>query len=521
MSKLAWKEINWALVQKRLSRQQRRVFKASLEGKHSTVHALQRRIIGSLDAKLLAVQKVTTVSQGRTSLSINSLKALSNEKKIELAYKLKLNGKTKGTRRAYLSKIETKNIGLQSLDMIMIEDQAKQILAKFALEPEWEAIFEPNSYGFRPGRYHYDAIASISLSLRGKPKFVLNTNVSNCFDKIDHEKLLEKMNTFDQMENQIKAWLKEDIMVGFENKPNEIPKLLQKTSSREIISLLLANIALHGLEDYIKNLYVNTHYLLSSYHNEINKRDIKDTIGFSRYVDQFVITTPNHEDIAEMKKRVDQWLINEIGLKLSKAKMKIVNSSEGFEFLGFQIVSIKTENNEEYKVSIRPSKESKAEIIKCVRELIQANKSVSSYVLIILLSNRILSWANYFRYGECRKDFSKMDYLIFGQIRAWVFRRKSKGLQSRTKIKDKYFPSGNTYIFRGNKYKSNWILTGRITDKRTGEIKQNYLPKMSWVKPLKHIKINGKASPYNGDNTYWSQRTAKYSEYSNKIKKLV
>ena len=215
MSKLAWKEINWALVQKRLSRQQRRVFKASLEGKRSTVHALQRRIIGSLDAKLLAVQRVTTESQGRNIFSMDSLKALSNDKKIELAYKLKLDGKTKVSRRVDISKIKAKKVGIRSLDITTIEDRAKQMLVKFALEPEWEAIFEPNSYGFRPGRYYYDAVASISLSLREKPKFVLNSNVKKYFDTIDHEKLLKKIDTFEQMQNQIKSWLKNDIMIGF------------------------------------------------------------------------------------------------------------------------------------------------------------------------------------------------------------------------------------------------------------------------------------------------------------------
>ena len=217
MSKLAWKEIDWALVQKRLSRQQRRVYKASMEGKRSTVHALQRRIIGSLDAKLLAVRSVTTENRGRNTLGVDGMKALSHERKIELAYKLKLDGKSKAIGRAYLPKEGTKKIGIRPLDITTIENQAKQMLAKLALEPEWEAKFEPNSYGFRPGRSYHDAIASIFLSLRGKTRYVLDANIHKCFDKIDHEKLLLKLGTFDQMESQIKAWLKADIMVGFQN----------------------------------------------------------------------------------------------------------------------------------------------------------------------------------------------------------------------------------------------------------------------------------------------------------------
>lgn len=521
MSKLAWKEIDWALVQKRLSRQQRRVYKASMEGKRSTVHALQRRIIGSLDAKLSAVRSVTTENRGRNTPGVDSMKALSHEKKIELAYKLKLDGKSKAIGRAYVPKKGTKKIGIRPLDITTIENQAKQMLAKLALEPEWEAKFEPNSYGFRPGRSYHDAIASIFLSLRGKTRYVLDANIHKCFDEIDHEKLLLKLGTFDQMESQIKAWLKADIMVGFQNEPNEVTKSLEGTPQGGIISPLLANIALHGLENHIKDWYANTWYPKTGYPYSVGKRDRSKSVGFSRYADDFVITAPSINDIEAMETEVDNWLKNEAGLKLSEAKTRIVNSTSGFKFLGFQIISIKTESKGRYRVKIHPSKESKNRILDRIRKIIQSNKSASSYSLILQLSSPIIGWANYFQYSECQTDFSNMDYAIFGQIRAWAFRRRSKGLQSRTKIKEKYFPSGNTYTFRGNSYQNNWILTGKTMDKGTGKLKQNFLPKMSWVKSTQHIKIKGIASPYDGNHVYWAQRTAKYSGYSFRISKLI
>ena len=395
------------------------------------------------------------------------------------------------------------------------------MLAKLALEPEWEAKFEPNSYGFRPGRSYHDAIASIFLSLRGKTRYVLDANIHKCFDKIDHEKLLLKLGTFDQMESQIKAWLKADIMVGFQNEPNEVTKSLEGTPQGGIISPLLANIALHGLENHIKDWYANTWYPKTGYPYSVGKRDRSKSVGFSRYADDFVITAPSITDIEAMETEVDNWLKNEAGLKLSEAKTGIVNSTSGFKFLGFQIISIKTESKGRYRVKIHPSKESKNRILDHIRKIIQSNKSASSYSLILQLSSPIIGWANYFQYSECQTDFSNMDYAIFGQIRAWAFRRRSKGLQSRTKIKEKYFPSGNTYTFRGNSYQNNWILTGKTMDKGTGKLKQNFLPKMSWIKSTQHIKIKGTASPYDGNHVYWAQRTAKYSGYSFRISKLI
>ena len=521
MSKLAWKEIDWALVQKRLSRQQRRVYNASMEGKRSTVHALQRRIIGSLDAKLLAVRRVTTENRGRNTPGVDGVRALSHKNKIELAYGLKLDGKTKAIRRVYIPKVGTKKKGSRPLGIPTIEDRAKQMLAKLALEPEWEAKFEPNSYGFRPGRSCHDAIASIFLSLRGKSRFVLDADIHKCFDEIDHEKLIMKIATFDQMENQIRAWLKSEIMVGFENEPNEVTKTLEGTPQGVIISPLLANIALHGLENHVKDWYADSWYSICGYPSSTAKRDRRSAIGFSRYADDFVITARNFNDITQIEKIVDDWLIKEAGLKLSKAKTRIINSINGFEFLGFHIISIKTTNKRrEYKLKIHPSKESKTRIIQRTRKIIQENKSASSYALISLLSSRIIGWANYFKYSECQKDFSKMDYTIYNQIRAWVFRRKSKGLNSRTKLKEKYFPKGQTYIFRGKEYKNNWILTGKQLDKK-GQIKENFLPKMSWVESTQHIKIKGNASPYDGNHLYWTERMEKYSGFSNKISKLI
>lgn len=512
---LAWKDVDWTIVHKRTSRQQRRVYKASLEGNKAKVHALQRRIIGSLDAKLIAVRRVTTENKGRNTAGVDGQKAISNDKKMKLASKLKLDGKASTILRVYIPKPGKSTV--RPLGIPTIEDRAKQMLAKLALEPEWEAVFEPNSYGFRPGRSCHDAIASLFLSLRGKSRFVLDADIEKCFDRIDHEKLLKKLGTFVQMESQIAAWLKADIMVGHLNKPDEIFQSMEGTPQGGIISPLLANIALHGLETYIKEWYAIQWFPFTGLSRKTPIRDRKASIGFSRYADDFVITAPKQSDIMQIKKQVEIWLSEEVGLSLSKAKMRIINSTEGFEFLGFQLISRNISG--QYKLKIHPSNSSKQRLISKTRDIIQKNRSASSYNLINLLAPRIIGWSNYFRFAECQTDFSKMDYIIFQQIRAWVFRRKSKGLNSRTKIKDKYFPNGRTYTFRGKKYANNWILVGETLVK--GQKKDNFLPKLSWVQSSKHAKIRGKASPYDGNHLYWAVRMEKYSGYNPSISKLI
>jgi RNA-directed DNA polymerase len=480
---LAWKDVDWKLVQKRLSRQQRRVYKASIERNTAKVHALQRRIIGSLDAKLIAVRQVTTETRRRKIASVDGQQVISNEMKMKLVAKLTLDGKRKSIQQVCISK--TRKSEVYPLGIPTIQDQAKQMLAKLVLEPEWEAIFEPNSYGFRPGRSCQDAIASLSFSLKGKSRFVLDADIQKCFAKIDREKLLKKLSTFSQMENQITAWLKADIMLGYLDRPDEIMQSLEGTSQGEIMSPLLANIALHGLETYIKEWYDTKWY-------PVQNMNRKASIGFFRYADNFVITAPKILDLKQIEKQVAIWLSNEVGLSLSKAKTRIINSTEGFEFLGFQLISINKSG--QYKLKIHPSKVSKNRLILKVREIISKNRSASSYNLIQLLTSRIIGWGNYFGFSECETDFSKLDYSIFSQLRAWVFRRKSKGLRSRTKLKEKYFPSGKTYVFRGKEYSDNWILAGQMMIK--GQKKANFLPRLSWIKGNQHAKIKINASPY-------------------------
>lgn len=200
--------------------------------------------------------------------------------------------------------------------------------------------------------------------------------------------------------------------------------------------------------------------------------------------------------------------------------MRLTSSKKGFEHLGFRIISINYQSKNKDKIKIYPSRSSKSILIQQTHKLIQENKSVSSYSLITVLSKRLVTWGNYFRYWNCIEDFSKLDFIIFNQIRAWVFRRKSKGLKSRTKLKLKYFPEGNIYHFRGKVYKNNWILTGKILNKK-GIIKENFLPKLVWIGSSKYIRVKTNVSCYNTNYAYWVKRVEKYSNFNHRISKLI
>src|SRR5437764_9144352 len=90
-----------------------------------------------------------------------------------------------------------------------------------ALEPEWEAVFEPNSYGFRPGRSCHDAIGAILNHIRYKPKFVLDADIKGCFDTINQQALLLKLQTSSTLRWVIKSWLKAGVLEGEIFSPTE------------------------------------------------------------------------------------------------------------------------------------------------------------------------------------------------------------------------------------------------------------------------------------------------------------
>ena len=178
-------------------------------------------------------------------------------------------------------------------------------------------------------------------------------------------------------------------------------------------------------------------------------------------------------------------------LKISDEKSFIRNSREGFQFLGFQTIILRRKGK--YVVKMYPSRKNQAIFLLKIRKIIQQSKSRSSYELIQRLSPIIRNWGNYYQYCESSLVFTRLQKLIFQKLRAWVFRRDRRNNQ--TFVKEKYFPTGNTYTyypFVGLHHKDNWILNGEKKEKST--MKTNYLPSIAWVQSKRFVKIEGTRS---------------------------
>jgi RNA-directed DNA polymerase len=512
---IAWGDVEWTKVNSRVRRIQHRIYNSSLKNDMKRVYWLQKFLINTWDAKLLSVRQVTVLNKGKLTPGIDKGIVTTGEQRIKLASELSLDGISAPIRRVWIpkpGKIEKRPLGIPT-----IRDRAKQALAKLALEPQWEALFEPNSYGFRPGRGCHDAIESIFLDLHhNRPKWVYDADIKKCFDRINHQSLLEKLNTFPQMKVQINAWLKAGVMEGYANTPKDkMEPSLMGTPQGGVISPLLANIALHGLEFHLKS-FVAKLPLTPNNTADRGKRVKEKALGFVRYADDFLVIHENKIILDLCVEETKRWLM-QIGLEISEEKSAVRDVRMGFNFLGFQIIMVRKIQRMRYKVKITPSRLSKKRFLQKIRDIIQKNKAVSSYSFICMLRPIIIGWANYYKYCECKSTFHTLTNMIFQKIRAWVFRRDTRN--GRFIVKERYFPSGKTYTFYGRKHQDNWVLCGRKKFKG-GIIKENYLPHIVWVPSMKHVKIKGSESPFSCSH-YWALRSVKHSPYPLRVRELL
>jgi RNA-directed DNA polymerase len=485
-----WDDINWRKLERNVFKLQKRIYQASKSCDWKRMKRLQKLLLKSKSAKLLAVRRVTQVNKGKKTAGIDGVKSLSPTQRLKLANELDLNEKSKPVRRIWIpkpGKTEKRPLGIPTMT-----DRAKQALVKLALEPEWEAKFEPNSYGFRPARSCQDAIKAIFLAINQKNAYVLDADIKGCFDNIDHIALLKKLNTFPKLRRVIKKWLRSGVMEG-----NVFHKTKSGTPQGGVISPLLANIALCGLEYGVKEaIYSDLFQHVKKRAYPVCRRDAMDSMRIVFYADDFVVIHESEEIIQKARGVVEEWL-KQVGLTLNQSKTRIIHTLKskdgnkgGFDFLGYSVRQYPvTTCARKYKTLIKPSLESQKIHKKVISEMVKRLTAGKQEEVIKSLNPIIKGWSNYFRNGVSSKVFSSMDCYVFQKLWKWArWRHPKKGLRW---IKRKYF--------RG--YKSDtWRFAVsdncRLTLHRETHIKR-------------HVKILGARTPYDGDINYWAKRLSK------------
>jgi RNA-directed DNA polymerase len=163
---------SWRTLERHVYRIQKRIFRASQHGNAQAVHKLQKLLMKSRAARLLAVRRVTQENQGKNTAGVDGIKDIPPNLRLVLAEQIHPRRwediKPRPVRRVWIpkpGKTEKRPLGIP-----VMRDRAHPCLIKLALEPEWEAHFEPYSYGFRPGRCAQDAKGAIFNAIRWQPK---------------------------------------------------------------------------------------------------------------------------------------------------------------------------------------------------------------------------------------------------------------------------------------------------------------------------------------------------------------
>ncbi len=375
-------------------------------------------------------------------------------------------------------------------------DRARQALVKLVLEPEWEAVFEPNTYGFRNGRGTHDAIGAIFAGISKRDKYVYDADISKFFDNINHKTLLNKLKTLPSIHRQIKAWLKAGVVMNGELLPTN-----EGSPQGGVISPLLALVYLHGFETAIRSC--------------INPgRKAQQELTIAIYADDFVVLHKSLNVILKCKANAEQWL-KEMSLEVEPSKTRISHTLEpyegnvGFNFLGFNIRQYPVGKHHSGKNSqgellgfttlIKPSKEKIAQHVKELASIIDAHKTAPQEALISKLLYPIQGWCNYFSTVSSKSTFTKCDNILASQLRAWARYRTGK------------------FDFKTlNKY---WRYT---EDRRTFSTNEGVkLVSHAKTQIKRHVKVKGDKSYFDGDVLYWSTRKGTHPEMPSRIAMLL
>jgi len=322
----AWDRVDWRFHEEQVRRLRGRIFKAVQDGDWPLARNLQKLMLRSWSSTLVGVRQVTQRNAGRRTAGIDGRVALTSQARAEMAVQVHAtigSHQPSPVRRVYIPKASDKK-KMRPLGIPVLSDRCHQARVRNALEPEWEARFEPRSYGFRPGRGCHDAIESLYNTLCGKSRrvWILDADLAGAFDKISHGHLLEMLGGF-PARDMIAGWLKAGI---FEAGKGFAPTG-EGTPQGGIISPLLLNIALHGLEEAAGVRYrTGTH-----------AGDVRDGCpALTRYADDLVVCCHSRQQAEQVQARLAGWL-EPRGLAFNEAKTRIVPLSEGFDFLGFNL----------------------------------------------------------------------------------------------------------------------------------------------------------------------------------------
>jgi RNA-directed DNA polymerase len=488
--KNGWNLINWKKAEAVVKDLQEKIVIATLNENIKEVYNLQWKLLNTFEAKALAIRKVITNKGGRTAgtdgIVWKSSKDYWNAIQILTEIVRSPEGyRAQPLRRVWIPKPNSKE--LRPLGIPTITDRAVQAIYHFGVDPVVESRSDYNSFGFRKYRSTQDAITAIRslMDKNTSPHWILEADIAKCFDRIDHDFLMKHTPICHKM--VLKQWLKSGIMeqLNFMETDEGTPQYF----FGGVISPLLSNIALNGIEKHIKKA------------NPLIK-GISPGVNVIRYADDMIITGKSKEIVLKNKEILKEFL-RERGLELNEKKTLITNIKTGFDFLGFNIrrrkwnSKLNQKTDQETVLIIQPSKKGISKLKNSIRKIIVMNKPIRK--IISELNPILRGWGEHKRISyHTQEVFISIDHWIYQRMLKWSFWHKG----SLRKTVNKYMVQTNTR-------KWNWGVSKSEKLINLGEIS------IVMLRPLKLSK-----NPYLSENLeYFEKRREKLIEA--KFRQLV